>query len=74
MTSEEYRAIRLQLGLSQSELGKLVGMRASDISRIERGQGGYSPTKQQTAAILLVQEVLALRREIQADRPPQTPR
>lgn len=74
MTSDEYRAIRLQLGLSQSELGRLVGMRASDISRIERGQGGYSPTKQQAAAILLVQDVLELRREIHAESQDSTPR
>lgn len=35
MTSEEFRSIRDRLGLSQTELGRLMGLHAREISRIE---------------------------------------
>ena len=35
MTSTEFRAIRDRLGLSQTELGRLMGLHAREISRIE---------------------------------------
>ena len=53
MTSEEFRAIRVQLGLTQSELAVLMGTYAQHISRIERGD--RAPTRQQAAALILVE-------------------
>ena len=49
MTSEEFRAIRVQLGLTQSELAVLMGTYAQHISRIERGD--RAPTRQQAAFV-----------------------
>jgi transcriptional regulator with XRE-family HTH domain len=49
MTSEEFRALRLQLGLTQVELGDKMGIRQEHISRIENGE--RQPTKIQAAFI-----------------------
>ena len=57
MTSEEFRAIRRQLGLNQTELADRLGMTQPMVSRIERGD--REPTNQQWAAILLLRELLA---------------
>ena len=57
MTSEEFRAIRRQLGLNQTELADRLGMTQPMVSRIERGE--REPTNQQGAAILLLRELLA---------------
>ena len=56
MTSEEFRAIRRQLGLNQTELAYRLGMNQPMVSRIERGE--REPTNQQGAAILLLRELL----------------
>lgn len=48
MTSTEFRAIRDQLGLSQAELGRLMGLTAREISRIEIAR---NPTRVQAAFI-----------------------
>ena len=56
MTSEEFRAIRLQLGLNQTELAAKLGMTQPMVSRIERGE--REPTNQQGAAIALLRELL----------------
>ena len=47
MTSEEFRATRLLLGLTQAELAALMGTYAQHISRIESGD--RAPTRQQAA-------------------------
>lgn len=49
MTSEEFRAIRRRLGLTQAELADLMGTRAQHISRIECGD--RQPTRLQAAFI-----------------------
>ena len=56
MTSEEFRAIRQALGLTQAELADRLGMTQPMISRIERGE--REPTNQQGAAIMLLRELL----------------
>ena len=56
MTSEEFRAIRQDLGLNQTELADRLGMTQPMVSRIERGD--REPTNQQGAAILLLRELL----------------
>lgn len=49
MTSEEFRQVRLQLGLTQSELANLMGTYAQHISRIECGD--RAPTRLHAAFI-----------------------
>ena len=56
MTSEEFRTIRQQLGLTQAELAERLGMTQPMVSRIERGD--REPTNQQGAAITLLRELL----------------
>lgn len=53
MTSAEFHAARLHLGLTQSELGNIMGMPQSAIARLE--SGARKPTRQQSAfmAVLL---------------------
>ena len=48
MTSTEFRQFRSQLGLSQSELGRIMGLTAREISRIEISR---NPTRVQAAFI-----------------------
>jgi transcriptional regulator with XRE-family HTH domain len=40
---EEFRQVRLQVGLTLAELGDAVGLSSSEISRIELGQARYVP-------------------------------
>ena len=49
MTSQEFKTIRQQLGLTQAELAETMGMTQQAVSRIERGE--RQPTKQQWAFI-----------------------
>ena len=49
MTSEDFRALRLQLGLTQAELADLMGTRPQHISRIECGD--RQPTRLHAAFI-----------------------
>ena len=56
MTSGEFRQIRRQLGLNQTELADRLGMTQPMVSRIERGD--REPTNQQGAAILLLRDLL----------------
>jgi len=49
MTSEEFTALRRQLGLTQAELGELMGLAQPHIARIE--SGARLPTKIQAAFI-----------------------
>ena len=49
MTSAEFRTIRAKLGLSQSELGRFMGLHAREISRIECGD--RQPTRLHAAFI-----------------------
>jgi transcriptional regulator with XRE-family HTH domain len=56
MTSEEFRQIRLRLGLNQTELAARLGMTQPMVSRVERGE--REPTNQQGAAIVLLAELM----------------
>jgi len=48
MTSAEFRQLRDRIGLSQAELGRLMGLHAREISRIETDR---QPTRVQAAFI-----------------------
>lgn len=52
MTSAEFRALRLALGLTQAELGEIMGMLPTNIARIESGD--RQPTKIQAAFIRFI--------------------
>lgn len=54
MTSAEFRAARKKLGLNQQELGILLGMPPSHISRLETSR---TPTHQQAAAMALLEYI-----------------
>jgi len=55
MTSQEFKAIRDQLGLTQTELGEIMGMKQQAIQRIETKR---APTAQHEAFILFIQKYL----------------
>jgi len=49
INSEQFKQARLNLDLTQVELGKLMGLKQYNISKIETGK--HEPTKQQAAHI-----------------------
>ena len=49
MTSDEFRQIRIQLGLTQSELGEIMCIEQRALSKIETGK--RQPTNTQAAFI-----------------------
>jgi len=58
MTSEEYKAIRLQLGLTQVELAEKLGVRGNTIARRERGLRVIS--KESSFALLYIKDTLLI--------------
>ena len=52
MTSIEFHQARQSMGLTQHQLGRLIGMPQNAISRIE--SGARQPTRQQAAALRLL--------------------
>lgn len=52
MTSAEFHAARLSLGLTQAELGNIMGMPQSAVARLESGD--RQPTRQQTAFMAML--------------------
>ncbi len=53
MTSEEFKQARLDMGLTQARMAKLMGMAQPSLARIEAGK--RQPTRQHAAAIRLLQ-------------------
>lgn len=51
MTGEDFKHYRLACGLTQTELGQLMGMHQQAVATIERQRG---PTKQQAAFVLVL--------------------
>jgi DNA-binding transcriptional regulator YiaG len=56
MTSDEFAAIRRQLGLSQVELARIMGIGNGEISRIETGE--RKPTRLHAAFIRYIRDNL----------------
>ncbi len=52
MTSDEFRALRKKMRLTQTRLAALMGMPQPAVARIETG--GRQPTRQQAAHILML--------------------
>ena len=59
MKSTEFRAIRDRLGLSQAELGRIMGMLPREISRIETIR---QPTRMQAAFIRYIEDTQSRRK------------
>lgn len=38
MTKDELKALRIKLGLTQAEMGELLGLKWVQVSRLERGE------------------------------------
>lgn len=54
MTSAEFRALRISLGLTQAELGEIMDMLPTNIARIESGD--RQPTKIQAAFLRYISQ------------------
>jgi len=52
MTSDEFRALRKKMRLTQTRLASLMGMPQSAVARIEAGT--RQPTRQQAACIIML--------------------
>ena len=53
MTKEEFKEIRLVLGLSQAQLASKLGILKNQISKIERGAAGITEQKEEAMKNLL---------------------
>lgn len=54
MTSQEFKQTRHDIGITQSDLAKIMGMTQPAIARIE--SGSRQPTKQQAAALRVIDQ------------------
>jgi transcriptional regulator with XRE-family HTH domain len=64
MTNTELKEIREALNLSQTKMGKLLGMRQPNYCRLENKQDGRQPTKQQTRAVEILQIIYEQKPEL----------
>ena len=53
MTPQEFKEIRLALGLSQQQLASKLGILKNQIRRIERGAAGITEQKEEVMKMLL---------------------
>ena len=53
MTPQEFKEIRLALGLSQQQLASKIGILKNQISKIERGAAGITEQKEELMKTLL---------------------
>ena len=53
MTKQEFKEIRLALGLSQQQLASKLGILKNQISKIERGAAGITEQKEEVMKMLL---------------------
>ena len=53
MTKQEFKEIRLALGLSQQQLASKLGILKGQISKIERGAAGITEQKEEVMKMLL---------------------
>ena len=54
MTQQEFKEIRLVLGLSQAQLASKLGILKNQISKIERGAAGITEQKEEAMKNLLL--------------------
>ena len=63
MTKQEFKEIRLALGLSQQQLASKLGILKNQISKIERGAAGITEQKEEVMKLLLREHRLSLKSE-----------
>ena len=69
MTKQEFKEIRLALGLSQQQLASKLGILKNQISKIERGAAGITEQKEEAMKMLLREHRLKNKRANSYTRP-----
>ena len=69
MTKQEFKEIRLALGLSQQQLASKLGMLKNQISKIDRGAAGITEQKEEVMKMLLLEHRLKSKRANSHTRP-----
>ena len=69
MTPEEFKEIRLPLGLSRKQLASKLGILEGQIRRIERGAAGITEQKEEVMKMLLREHHLKSNSADSSDRP-----
>ena len=69
MTKQEFKEIRLALGLSQQQLASKLGILEGQIRRIERGAAGITEQKEEVMKMLLREHRLKSKRANSHTRP-----
>ena len=62
MTPQEFKEIRLVIGLSQQQLASKLGILKKQISKIERGRAGITEQKEEAMKMLLLEYRLKIKR------------
>ena len=69
MTPQEFKEIRLALGLSRQQLASKLGILKGQIGRIERGAAGITDQKEEAMKMLLLEHRLKIKRANSFTRP-----
>ena len=69
MTPQEFKEIRLVIGLSQQQLALKLGILKNQISKIERGMAGITDQKEEAMKMLLREHRLKIKRANSFTRP-----
>lgn len=62
MTPQEFKEIRLEIGLSQQQLASKLGILKNQISKIERGKAGITEQKEESMKMLLREHRLKIKK------------
>lgn len=62
MTPQEFKEIRLALGLSRQQLASKLGILRGQIGRIERGMAGITEKKEEAMKMLLLEHRLKIKK------------
>ena len=74
MTPQEFKEIRLALGLSQQQLALKLGILKNQISKIERGKAGITEQKEEAMKMLLREHHPKIRKAKAEYVPPKRPK
>ena len=69
MTPQEFKEIRMVIGLSQQQLASKLGILKNQISKIERGAAGITDQKEEAMEMLLREHRLKIKRANSYTRP-----
>ena len=69
MTPQEFKEIRMVIGLSQQQLASKIGILKNQISKIERGAAGITDQKEESMKMLLREHRLKIKRANSYTRP-----